>query len=319
MPITSTIASGSARPFKPIDIDYLVNAQLFVGNLGSGGYASYSLDGVNWRQSPSTDQQSATQFVFFSGTWYTLWPKIFKWETSTRTWSEKTRPQSSQEIYNVTTDGTTIVAVGSYNESNLTRWQAMYSTDGNTWSNCRSGLNSTDGFGAQGIAHNGSGTWVAVGGGASGANVYSTTNLTGSWTARTTNMTNYPNGVAFGDSTWVVAGVGGELETSTNLTSWTTRTSGFSGTTINDVGYGNGLFVAVGNSGKISTSSDGATWTARTSGTSVNLYSVKYCVGLQKWFASGTSPSLCLSSSDGVTWTDVTPSTPGGSDVAVRA
>ena len=171
---------------------------------------------------------------------------------------------------------------------------------------------------------------------------YSSTSLSGTWTAGTN-----PSGagamfdVTYANSQYVAVGSSGHIITSSTGTSWTAQTSGttltlysvawspaFSsyvavgntgaifvsptgvtwtnrttGTTVlNYVASSSSIAVAVGNSGTILTSTDGITWTARTSGTTQALYTVSW-VGTG--FVAGGNGGVILTSTDGITWTTV--------------
>lgn len=108
--------------------------------------------------------------------------------------------------------------------------------------------------------------WVA--GGASDAlNVlWTATDPTSTWTARDVEFGegNGVESIAFGNSTWVSAGTGGDLSTASDPTStWTAQSSGLAAD-ITDVAYGNGLWVAVSGPNKIATSTNTVNWTVHT-------------------------------------------------------
>lgn len=118
-------------------------------------------------------------------------------------------------------------------------------------------------------------------------------------------------GVYYGNSTWVVYGSSGKLETSTDGLTWTARTSGFGTNRINSVVYANSIWVAVGQNGTIATSTDLATWTTRTSNVSTNmLYTVKYLNSNFIAVGAGSNGGTggITTSTDGITWTKQTTS-----------
>jgi uncharacterized protein YebE (UPF0316 family) len=123
------------------------------------------------------------------------------------------------------------------------------------------------------------------------------------WTTRTSNFDNTMNirSLAYGNNTWVAAGLQGQIRTSTDAITWTTQTSNFGGTHITSIAYGNSLWVAAGYYGQIRTSTDAITWTTRTSnfGTT-EIFSVAY--GNNLWVAGGYQGQL-RTSTDGTTWT----------------
>lgn len=153
---------------------------------------------------------------------------------------------------------------------------------------------------AYAVAYNGSGLWVA----ASWQKVHSSPDGI-TWTQRAANFTSYVWAVAHdGSGLWVVGGAWGELATSPDGINWIMRTTGLSiGTDILGVAHdGSGLWVAVAKYGKIITSPDGITWTLRTSSfESSDIFCVAYD-GSGLWVAAGADGKLATSP-DGITWT----------------
>lgn len=159
------------------------------------------------------------------------------------------------------------------------------------------------------IGYGGS-TFVACG---NGGGIISSTDGT-SWTVRTSGTTQPLNGVAHGDGTFLIVGNSGSALTSTDGTTWTPRTTGSNSTWVG-VAYGSSLFVAIQNSA-IRTTPDGVTWTARTvTGTlSGNLSRISFANGV---FVIVSSTGEIVTSSDGITWTEVfTSPVSGGSGLA---
>lgn len=65
------------------------------------------------------------------------------------------------------------------------------------------------------------------------------------------------------------------------------------------------VLVTVGDGGKISRSTDGGvTWSSITSPTTANLKIVRYIPTLNQWIAPSGINSMCISSDDGVSWTN---------------
>lgn len=136
---------------------------------------------------------------------------------------------------------------------------------------------------------------------------YSSTGLTGSWTAMANSSTanTQPACFAFGASLYVAVGpTAVNIQTATTIGgAWTSRdTSG----NFRWVKFANSLFVVVGDSGSIKTSPDGITWTARTSGVSNVLRGVDYDSTQGLWMAVGSSGTV-ITSPDAITWTQKSP------------
>lgn len=111
--------------------------------------------------------------------------------------------------------------------------------------------------------------------------------------------------VCFGNSTYVLVGVSGEIYTSSNLSSWASQTSGV-GTQLNAVTWDptNSLFVTVGASNVLLTSPTGVTWTSRTSGVTSTLSNVLSANGE---IVSVGSAGWITYSTNGTSWTATQP------------
>lgn len=144
----------------------------------------------------------------------------------------------------------------------------------------------------------GGSTFVACG---DGGGIISSSNGT-SWTIRTSGTTVALNAVAYGGGTFLIVGASGSALTSTDGTTWTSRTSGSSNAWL-DVAYGASLFVVI-QSTVVRTTPDGVTWTSRTIPGTVagNLQRIAFANGV---FVIGTANGEILTSSDGITWTEV--------------
>lgn len=170
--------------------------------------------------------------------------------------------------------------------------------------------------------------FVAVGDG--GASYSSTDGST--WTPLSTPGTIPPslNAVKYDNAhaKYLSVGAGGTviaLTPATSSTVWATQTSNTPNALYALANNGAGYTVAVGDLGAIITSSDGATWTDRTAAsggatpvTANPLYGVTYgySTTLAKYIfvAVGASGTL-LYSTDGINWTNVTPSPAPGYDL----
>jgi len=186
--------------------------------------------------------------------------------------------------------------------------------------------NSTFGASAINAIAYGNNKFVAGGGG--GKMAYSTDGAT--WTAVTDSTfgTSSINAIAYGNDKFVAVGNDGKIANSTDGVSWTAVDTGTlfytSGSTysshIDAIAYGNNKFVAGGfdsNDGKMATSIDGTTWTVVTTnafdyvdshGNTVKniIWSIAY--GNGKFIAGGYNGRKMATSTDGITWKEITQS-----------
>lgn len=107
-------------------------------------------------------------------------------------------------------------------------------------------------------------------------------------------------GAAYGKSTYVAVGNGGNILTSTDSMTWSRKSTGAT-KSLSGVTFGNGVFISVGAAGTILSSPDGVIWTARESHTQMDLKAVTYGEGT---FAAVGIYGTILTSPDGTTWTD---------------
>ena len=140
-----------------------------------------------------------------------------------------------------------------------------------------------------------------------GTTAVETSNGSGTWTARTTTSKTWQ--AITSSASLIVAmnldGSGGDgAMYSTDAITWTDSTACQDEAWV-DVATDGTTFVAVGAGGKISTSTDGDTWTARTSGTTTAFDAIAWNGSIFMALA-GTE---CLTSPDGITWTEVNGST----------
>jgi hypothetical protein len=125
--------------------------------------------------------------------------------------------------------------------------------------------------------------------------------------------TGVTDGYALATNGTTVVCVGNGISSATSVTVWTSRTPGDFGTAaLRCVIWAGGtlnLWVAAGNNGVIYTSSDAATWTARVSNTNSHFTKLTFNTTSNKVVAytSTTLPYAVIESSNGTTWTPVTP------------
>jgi hypothetical protein len=171
-----------------------------------------------------------------------------------------------------------------------------------------------------GVASDGVGRFVLVGGYAPGNMVIHTLDtLFGATVQRTVGAGFFPastlEDVVFGGGMWVAVGLSGEIQSSPDGVTWTHRPQPeILPVSLYGIAYGNGTFVAVGNGpaadrGVILTSSNGVTWTSRTSPSiAANFVSLEdVAFGNGEFVAVGynglDSFAYIISSPDGITWT----------------
>jgi len=190
----------------------------------------------------------------------------------------------------------------------------IYSTDGGkNWAEGTSGA--TEEYNFFGIAADGNGRWIAVGGGdPDGGIIYISTNGGVTWTAGPTTSGYYFTGVAAdGQGNWVIVGrdtsnINGIILYSTNDgVSW--NPGGPTSYALYDVATdGNGRWVAVGsNDGFVSDSdvrysvNNGEDWTAGATGTTYYFNGVA-TDGSGLWVAVGAGGKNRYSTNGGATW-----------------
>lgn len=136
------------------------------------------------------------------------------------------------------------------------------SPNGITWTSRTSSFGST----AINTVAYGNGYWVAVGG--SGKVAYSSDGITWTQVSTGIGTTEVKS-VAWGNGLWVIGGASGAMRTATDPTgTWTSRTSTLSNVGEIHYFKGQSIWVAgndVGTTGALASSADGLTWTARTS------------------------------------------------------
>lgn len=166
----------------------------------------------------------------------------------------------------------------------------------------------------RGIAHDGSGLWVAVGeNDTAGAQLHVSGDSV-NWYNRSAPKTVDLFCVAHGNGLWVTAGqadgVDAYMLTSSDGETWTER-SNPKNYHINGVAYNDGLWVAVGQAdgtdSYLITSPDGITWTERSNPKNETLNAVCWHEAASLWVAAGTldgTDAYLITSPDGITWTE---------------
>ena len=176
------------------------------------------------------------------------------------------------------------------------RGTTITSTDGIHWT-----VNPTLGEFALNAAIFANGAFMTVGTDVGDAPIRATSTDGVNWSVNTQLGQNVslPNTLAYGNGTYIAAGVGGALVYSTNGTIWSSATqSPYTGESFTSASYGNGVFVAVG-AGIIGVSSDGIHFTVQQIA-SGSFGSVAFGNGV--FVAVGPDGSIAVST-DGVNWT----------------
>jgi hypothetical protein len=229
--------------------------------------------------------------------------------TTASSWTSRTSGFGNNRINGVAANGSSLfVAVGS--NGVLTT-----SPDGTNWTARTSSFGTTEIFD---VAY-GNGYWVAVG--ASGKVAYSTDGAT--WTQKTTGITGTVCAVAYGNGLWVIGNTTGGMYTATDPSgTWTSRTSTLTQIGDRSIHYfkGGNIWIAgaEGNTGTtvgtMASSSDGTTWDSRNSATNIYLSTLALTsnstTAVMALFKSVVGPAYDIASTtNGTTWTDRTPAT----------
>ena len=179
-------------------------------------------------------------------------------------------------------------------------WTSATSTVGNQWS----------------AVTYGNGMFVALNNNGTSSNEVMTSPDGVNWLPQSIPAVNTWTGITYGNGLFVAVGSSGsaanEVMTSPDGVHWTDQTAA-STTAWSSVAYGNGTFVAVSNTypGTMMSSPDGVHWTTQTSPASNAWNSVTY--GNGKFVAVGaigTTSTNVTYSTDGITWSDTSVSTP---------
>lgn len=280
-----------------LGLDYLWVAAGSNGELWTS--TSTTVASGSWTSRTSSFGTTAIEGVASNGTsLYVAVGRNGKIATSPNgtTWTQQTSPFGTTDIWAVAYGNGYWVATGG-------SAKAAYSPDGTNWT-LITGLGGVNYY----TCAWGGGIWVI---GTSGGDMYTATDPTGTWTARTPTVTSVIDALYFNKTTWVTghdAGTTGALASSTNGTTWTSRDSAFS-LALADINTfrlaANTSTVAIlGQKGSnlvdIETSTNGTTWTDRTPAITTGN-----CL-----FGSSDGSLLVFNgiqtSTDGITWTSRT-------------
>lgn len=293
--LTWTLRTTGLIAANVVSVGY-IGTTYYAGTTANGYYAT-STDGVTW-----TLKRDASGGGFYS--FFNVNSKavgvgdmgIVVLSGGTR---EAYQPSFSFTTSSTTNTGSRPVA---YNGSNqyvaiTSTGLPLYSADGQSWTGAPLPTGGTFSASAFNISYL-NGNYLICGGNTT-TSIFTSTNGI-DWTARTTPTSTGLNAAAFGASTYVAVGNGGNIFSSADLITWTSRTAGAQ--TFNDVVFGNSLFVAVGAAGACYTSPDGATWTSRAAGAAA-FSRVIYVAGTINLFVAVGASGAVYTSPDGTTWT----------------
>jgi hypothetical protein len=166
----------------------------------------------------------------------------------------------------------------------------------------------------KGVAWNGSGKLVAVG----GSTISVSTNGGLTWSSVAHGLSIGLQNITWCDGKFIASGGNGVIVYSSDGSTWYKiegASTTFESAQVNDIAWGNNTFVAVGNSGKMARSSNGTTWTAvedSAFGSTDFIRGIAW--GNDKFVAVGYDASgsgKMAYSSDGTTWTAVADSALG--------
>ncbi|HEY3915612.1 MAG TPA: hypothetical protein VGN61_14080 [Verrucomicrobiae bacterium] len=314
--INWTVA-GAGLPPSP----YVMNAQAFGEGIfvAVGAYGTITISSNlqkwsvvsplwlnSWWPTPGTASAlaSSTNVIVAAGAWNNgggyPYPTAFASTNGGVTWIQDSVSTNVDSINGVTSGNGIFVLVGGYFDPNPYDTEPpallLTSSDGINWETRNSGVTA--------ILNNvtyGGGEFVAVG--ASGTIISSPTGA--AWTGRYSGASVSLSGAAYGKGQFIVVGNAGTILSSTDSASWQGQASTVT-QNLNELAFGNSIFVAVGQSGTITTSLDGVNWTQQTSGTSANITTIIYNNGLFVAPTAASSPSVVLTSYDGIHWQSTT-------------
>jgi hypothetical protein len=109
------------------------------------------------------------------------------------------------------------------------------------------------------------------------------------------------NGATYGAGQYIIVADSGTILSSPDLTTWNGQNSTVTQNLL-QVAYGSGVFVGVGQSGTVLTSSDGTNWSQQLSGVTEDITNVIFSHDLFVALPLTSSPTVILTSYDGINW-----------------
>jgi hypothetical protein len=245
-----------------------------------GAGVVWSADGVHWQEWVDGRSYYLSTVGYGNGKFvaYPNYPDIMLTSTDGENWSTNVVQPFGLPMASVTFgNGLFVAANGSFGIS--------ISADGFNWTNRFSGYFENVAFG--------NGIFLATGEGIA----RSTDALT--WNRVLPIQTNFLEGAAYGNGSFVVVGGNGMILTSPDGISWTQRGGG-TPNNFRGIARAPAGFVAVGNQGAVWASADGFAWTNRGSITTNNLRAIAF--GADTLVTVGDEGAI-FTSSNGVVWT----------------
>ena len=226
---------------------------------------------------------------------------------------EINQPGFNYSASNVTGTGARLVAYNGTNQYVCINsiGLPMYSSDGDNW--IGTPLNSTfSNVMASGLTVSYLNGLYLIGGSNTTQSIFTSSDGV-NWTARTTPTSSGIYAFAYGASTYVAVGAGGNVFSSPTGTTWTSQSAGTNA--FFDAIFANSTFVAVGAGGACYSSTNGTTWTSRSAGTN-QFNRIIYAAGTVNLFVAVGVSGTCYTSPDGITWTSRSAGTTTFNDVA---
>jgi hypothetical protein len=251
--------------------DVAYGAETYVA-VGQAGKILHSFDGVEWSASSSPSSRDlfavrwhGTRFVAVGGD-YSSGAETLE-SLDGVTWTRPDLPAPRHLLFDLTGDGVTLVAIGSY-QADAMHFGAFTWQDGVGWVQRVDGAPTGDRYGA--LAH-GAPNFAMLG---PSKSAYSGDGLVWNY-APLFNIAADPRGLTFGPGGWIAVGGGGQILGSADAISWQVRPSPFM-TDLFDVASDGLRHVAVGAGGNIAYSPDGLTWSAVAPPVTANLLGVAH-------------------------------------------
>lgn len=276
--------------------------------VGQAGKISTSEDGITWVAQTTPISNDLNSVVFVDNMFVASYNNNILWSSDGVTWNTNTDTSSIfTNINGLGTDGDNVVAVGDSGKlatgdvSVFDLIWAKYDTLEST------APQTTD---IRGVSYSSDhGAWVAVG--SNGVIYYShdanSWNRVASFTGANFFCVHYDNNI------WVAGSQQNRIYTSPDGITWAERSTpyGTSGA-VNTVFFGNGKWLGGGYDGAngyVMESTDAITWTDVTGWTSTETVETLH-YGNGTWVAGGSNLALYISTNDGGSWTDKTPTLP---------
>lgn len=251
--------------------DVAYGAEMYVA-VGQAGKILHSDDGIEWSasSSPSTRDLYAvryhgTRFIAVGGD-FSVGAETLESDDGI-TWTRPDLPAPKHYLFDLTGDGVTLVAIGSY-QADAMNFGAFTWQDGVGWVQRVDGSPTGDRYSALG---HGAPNFAMIG---PTKSAYSGDGLTWNY-APLFNLAADPRGLTYGPGGWVMVGGSGQILGSNDAITWLVRSSPVM-TDLLDVASDGQRHVAVGVGGNIAYSPDGLSWTAVTPPVTADLRGIAH-------------------------------------------